>query len=330
MDLLSTVLQSLHMVDSAFAMLERAPPWGLRLDTTSRQQVFVLQPLDAPCHLRVADGPLVPIGRGDTAVVLGERFELLSSPSVPTIPLSHLWPQDQRPALGRERTRPGPLHLRRPVGHQADDTPTHRLLLVALLLQDVAHSPVLGVLPHQLVLRHDTTPLFPWSAPVLRFVEHEADQERPGYEAASQMLAQMVISDIIRTYVLVIGTDRASWMRGIADPQIGKALGLIHNEAGRDWRLETLAEACHMARSTFSRRFLRLVGRSPMDYLCAVRMHQAAERLRAGEQVQQVCAAVGYQSEWAFRKAFTAQFDTSPSQYRKAPHGLTAPSSGLP
>lgn len=316
MDLLSTVLQSLRIVDSAIGLFELGAPWGFELGALSPQHVFVFEPLDNDFHLGVGGEAPVRVQRGDTALVLGGDFRMMASPAVHTLPLRQLWPDADFPMIDPPVPRGGPVRLQWHAPESARSA-GDRIVTLALLLREAAHSPILDVLPRCIVLRHGTTPLYPWSEPMVRFVEIESHQDHPGYEAAAQLLAQLTIVELIRTYVRSVGTDSASWLKGISDPQIGRALALIYNEAGRDWRLETLAGACHMARSTFSRRFQQLVGRSPMEYLCSVRLHQAAQRLAAGERVQQVAAAVGYQSEWAFRRAFTAQFGLSPNRYRK-------------
>lgn len=320
MDLLSTVLQSLRTVDSAIGLFELGAPWGFELGTLSPQHVFVFEPLDGDFHLDVDGAAPVRVQRGDTALVLGGAFRMMASPAVHTLPLRQLWPDADFPTIDPPAARNGPVRLRWQ-GQKNARTAGDRIVTLSLLLREAAHSPILDVLPRCVVLRHGTTPLYPWSDPVMRFVELESHQDHPGYEAAARLLAQLTFVELVRTYVRTVGTDRASWLKGISDPQIGRALALIYNEPGRDWRLETLAGACHMARSTFSRRFRQLVGRSPMEYLCAVRLHQAAQRLSAGERVQQVAAAVGYQSEWAFRRAFAARFGLSPNRYRKARPG---------
>lgn len=319
MDLLSTVLRSLRLVDSAVGLFEFGAPWSFSLNTATADQIFVLGPENATLLLDVEGTAPVAVAPGDTAVVLGAPFSMSSTPGRAPIPLEQVWQDGGLPPLGEQAERGGPIRLRWNApgpGGTAD-----RIITLALQLDDIANSPVLGVLPRCFVLRGLSTSVYPWIYPIQRFIEHEGDRQRPGYEAAARMLAQLTFIELTRSYAVDVGADKASWLKGIADPQIGHALGLIYGETERDWSLESLASACQMARSTFSRRFQQLVGRSPMEYLGSVRLDVAARRLRAGERVGDVAASIGYQSEWAFRQAFTRQFGASPRRYAQAGRG---------
>lgn len=320
MDLLSTVLRSLRLVDSAVGLFEFGAPWCFSLNTATAEQIFVLGPENTTLLLAVDGAAPVLVAPGDTAVVLGAPFTMASVPGHAPLPLEQVWQDRGLPPLGQQAERKGPVRLRWnvPEAGAAMKTEADRIVTLALQLDEIAHSPVLGVLPRCFVLRGEDTSVYPWSYPIRRFIDHEGDRQRPGYEAAARTLAQLTFIELTRTYAVDVGADKASWLKGIADPQIGRALGLIYGETEHDWTLESLASACQMARSTFSRRFQQLVGRSPMEYLGSVRLELAARRLRAGERVGNVAASIGYQSEWAFRQAFTRQFGTSPKRYAQA------------
>jgi len=67
-----------------------------------------------------------------------------------------------------------------------------------------------------------------------------------------------------------------------------------------------------------------LTGQSPMAYLAAWRMSIAARGLRDGDAtVRQIAHEVGYDSEFAFARAFKRATGSAPGQYRK----LTQPTS---
>jgi AraC-like DNA-binding protein len=99
---------------------------------------------------------------------------------------------------------------------------------------------------------------------------------------------------------------------------VGTALSLIHTDPGRAWTLDTLARATRTPRATLTRRFAALTGQSPMAYLTAWRMSLAARRLRDGDAtVRQIAHEVGYDSEFAFARAFKRATGSAPGQYRK-------------
>jgi AraC-like DNA-binding protein len=115
---------------------------------------------------------------------------------------------------------------------------------------------------------------------------------------------------------------RRGWLAGLRDPQIGRALALLHTRMAEAWTAEALALEVGMSRSAFAERFTMLVGQPPMQYLTLWRMHVAAQRLRQGHgSVAQVAFAVGYDSEAAFSRAFKREFRKSPGSWRRQSEG---------
>nr|WP_308200156.1 helix-turn-helix transcriptional regulator [Kibdelosporangium philippinense] len=73
-----------------------------------------------------------------------------------------------------------------------------------------------------------------------------------------------------------------------------------------------------LARATFARRFADLVGEPPLSYLTWWRMTTAGQLLSRGDQpLAAIARQVGYQSEFAFSKAFKREFSLPPSDYRR-------------
>lgn len=83
------------------------------------------------------------------------------------------------------------------------------------------------------------------------------------------------------------------------------------------WSLDRLAQLCNMSRSTFMRAFRKVAGVTPGELLARLRMAQAAQWLKQGQRsVGEVGAAVGYESEAAFHRAFKRHMGKGPGQYR--------------
>jgi AraC-like DNA-binding protein len=64
-------------------------------------------------------------------------------------------------------------------------------------------------------------------------------------------------------------------------------------------------------------RFAEMVGETPMQYLALWRMQLASRRLLEGGAVAAVAAAVGYESEAAFSRAFKKLVGESPATWRR-------------
>ena len=136
----------------------------------------------------------------------------------------------------------------------------------------------------------------------------------PGPGSGSELLFVEAVSH----YIAGLSEDKKGWLAGLRDPQIGRALALMHGNPAKDWSAEALATEVGMSRSGFAERFTSLVGQPPMQYLAYWRMQLAAQRLReSGEAIAQVGFAVGYESEAAFSRAFKREFGKAPAAWRK-------------
>jgi transcriptional regulator GlxA family with amidase domain len=105
----------------------------------------------------------------------------------------------------------------------------------------------------------------------------------------------------------------------LRDPQVGRALALIHRKVDAPWSTACLAREVALSRSAFTDRFTSLVGMPPIRYLTAWRLQTAKIALReTAKTIGQLAYAVGYASEEAFSRAFKREFGLSPAQWRAA------------
>jgi AraC-like DNA-binding protein len=99
---------------------------------------------------------------------------------------------------------------------------------------------------------------------------------------------------------------------------IGRALAVLHARPTEAWTAESLAAEVGMSRSVFAERISLLVGQPSMQYLTMWRMHLAAQYLGEGRgSLAQIGAAIGYDSESAFSRAFRRQFGVSHGGWRQ-------------
>jgi AraC-like DNA-binding protein len=81
--------------------------------------------------------------------------------------------------------------------------------------------------------------------------------------------------------------------------------------------VKSLARAAGAPRATFNRRFVTLTGRVPMTYLTSWRMSVASRLLREERKPQrEIAHQVGYDSEFAFARAFKRTVGQAPGRYR--------------
>jgi AraC-like DNA-binding protein len=193
-------------------------------------------------------------------------------------------------------------------------------LLCGFLGAETSFDPLRTALPPVLKLDVRTTASGAWIESSFRFAVNEIASGRVGSTTVLAKLSELLFVEAVSRYVASLPPERRGWLAGLRDPQIGRALTLIHARATDAWTAESLALEVGMSRSVFAERFTSLVGEPPMTYLTLWRMHLAAQRLREGRgSVAQIAFAVGYESEAAFSRAFKRQFGASPGGWRKQP-----------
>jgi AraC-like DNA-binding protein len=108
------------------------------------------------------------------------------------------------------------------------------------------------------------------------------------------------------------------WGRPLRDRRVERAIELLNQDIARRWTVETLARQVGLSRPVFAREFQRMLGLSPMRYLTQRRMQEAAALLIGSDAaLAEVARRVGYESEFAFNRAFKRQFQVPPGIYRQ-------------
>lgn len=156
-----------------------------------------------------------------------------------------------------------------------------------------------------------------WLQSTLHFITEEARDLKPGGETLITRLTDILIIQLIRTWINSQSKSSQGWLSALVDEQIGQALILIHHDSQHPWTVASLASAVKMSRSAFAARFTELVGQPAMSYLTQWRM-QLAHNLRRETtlSIAAIAEQVGYTSEAAFSRAFKRVYGVSPGRVR--------------
>jgi AraC-like DNA-binding protein len=178
-------------------------------------------------------------------------------------------------------------------------------------------NPVLSALPRLLHVRAATSSV-DGQAHLIAFALQELRQHRSGEQVVKLRMAELLFVNILRRYLETLPADQTGWLSGLRDPLVGRALAVLHDAPARSWTLEALAAQAGTSRSVIAERFVHFIGRPPMQYLRHLRM-QLASRLLVEDnaKVVSVAAAVGFESEAAFSRAFKKCVGTSPDEWRR-------------
>ena len=178
--------------------------------------------------------------------------------------------------------------------------------------------PLLSTLPRMLHLRAASVPENGWLGSFVRAALDEANNKRSGGEGVLSRLSELMFIEVVRRYVESLPAEQTGWLAGLRDRHVGLALNLLHGNPSRAWTLEQLAKDVGLSRSVFVERFSHFVGQPPMQYLAEWRMQIAAGLLtQSSDNVASVAAAVGYESEAAFSRAFKKVLGMPPAAWRR-------------
>jgi len=158
-----------------------------------------------------------------------------------------------------------------------------------------------------------------WFHSTLQFIATEASHDLPGGTAIVDRLTEVLFVQAMRSRMTsTFATEKPSWLRALADPQMGAALSMIHAEPGRPWTVSDLAKSVSMSRSAFAERFRKLAGETPLDHLTQWRMVKAANMMCGQRSIKlaSIATAVGYNLESSFGKVFRRLMGVSPGRYR--------------
>lgn len=102
------------------------------------------------------------------------------------------------------------------------------------------------------------------------------------------------------------------------EPGMRRALDLIHERLSQPPPVDELAAAANVSCRSFLRRFRRLFGCTPRDYITACRLAHAKKFLaHRNRSVTQIADALGFSSIHAFSRWFQREAGVSPSLYKE-------------
>jgi AraC family transcriptional activator of mtrCDE len=310
MDTLSRLLSLYTIRTSLDIRCELAAPWVLDEPAAT--------PGVAPFHVIVEGGARVDVpghepldlAPGDVVVFPGgSAHRLHAGPAANAAPVRPLAGDGPLQRKGNDGTGPGTA-----------------ILCGSFVFEGAARQALVRALPAVMVVRASRAGDFPGLHALVRLLQHETAQVRPGGDVVVAQLSGALFALLLRAWLAGTQHDAPGLFAVLADRRLGNALARMLEAPERAWKVEDLADACHMSRATFARLFARLCGMPPADMLTQLRMARAARALLQGEgAVGDVALAVGYQSEAAFNRVFKRHYGIGPGGYRRTAHHAGLP-----
>jgi AraC-like DNA-binding protein len=313
MDPLSEMLRSVRLTGGVFLDARFSAPWCVVSEITTEDcRPFVDSPRQVIAYHVVIDGRLLLTVPGEPAIEVAagevvllprnDSHTLAGGPGIAAIAGHTLIQPAADGGLARVR-------------HGGGGESTH--IVCGFLASEEASNPMIAALPRLLKLDIREGASREWVEAAVKFAASELTEGRVASRSVMARLSELLLVEAVRNYAVTLGEHESGWLKGLADPQIGRTLALIHGDLGVQWSIERLAREAAMSRSAFVERFTQLVGMPPIRYLTCWRLHTAKLQLRETRRsIADLAHALGYDSEEAFSRAFKRYAGVSPARWR--------------
>jgi AraC-like DNA-binding protein len=315
MDVLSEVLKTVQLDGAVFYNAELSAPWCFRspasrtaapyLSLETRHVIIYHLLTEGRGYIHVeGDGRPMPISAGDIVVLAhGDPHIMGNGPPVPPVDSLQELQRVVSQGLKVSRLGGGGEITRVICGYMACEPQLSRIFLGGL-------PPVLKV-----NIRNDAAGQ--WLEHSIRYSVDDADISQPGGRAVLAKLSEVLFIEMLRRYIARLPPEQTGWLAGVRDPEVGKALALLHRRPAHPWTIAELAIEVGMSRSVLAERFQRYLSETPIAYLTRWRLRLGAQKLSTtNSSVVEIAGEVGYESESAFNRAFKREFGLPPARFR--------------
>ncbi len=322
-DVLSDVLRAVRLTGAVYFDFELSSPWVAEAPP-SREIAGVVM----PGSQRVIEYHVIARG-ACWGHVIGEEprrlreGDLIAFPQGDAHVLSSEPGMRAKPDLAMFARPSTPLPLMYEVGGGGERA---RVVCGFLGCDERPYNPLLAALPPVIHLAADGPKgANGWLGALLQIAVGESGNAKAGGENILARLSELMFVEMVWRYLDTLPPAERGWLAGLRDTVVGQALAAMHDAPAEPWTVESLARRTGLSRSVFAERFMEIMGQPPMHYLTLWRMQLASRLLAEGGYVAGVAAAVGYDSEAAFSRAFKKLVGQSPAAWRKDAAAVKGP-----
>lgn len=313
MDPLTEVLRSVRLTGGVFLDARFTAPWCVftKLDGEDCK-LFLATPTQMIAYHFIIDGTLLVTVEGEPTIeVRAGEVLLLPRNNAHTLASA----PGLKPKSARELIRPSADGGLARISHGGGGEAVH--LVCGFLASEELYNPLIATLPRILKLDVRQGTSRDWVEASVRFAAGELTEGRLASSSVMSRLSELLFVEAVRNYSSTLGGQQAGWLKGLADPHVGRALALIHHNPSAPWSAGALAREVALSRSAFVDRFTTLVGMPPIRYLTVWRLQTAKLNLRETRTtIAQLAQSVGYEFEEAFSRAFKREFGQAPARWR--------------
>ena len=316
MDPITDILRTMHVTAFGQHRLEATSPWGL-IGEGQTDKVTPSGKKISPTDL----AHFAMLSRGNCWLSVEGIREPIPLTGGDCILLAR-----DTPIVMRDSPRTRPRSTFREIAAKANSNVAHyggggaptTIVCGSLSFDRASLKPITQLLPSFILIKADQAHTLALHN-TMQALASEMAEQAPGSGVVATRLAEVLFIQALRAHIASgVGWRNKGWLRAIFDPQMGTALGAIHDSVNTSWTVESLAEAAGMSRSAFAARFKDLLGQTPLEYVTEWRMQKAMQLLeQRDKKLIDVARSVGYESDASFSKAFKRVVGASPGEYLK-------------
>jgi AraC-like DNA-binding protein len=204
-----------------------------------------------------------------------------------------------------------------PVIHHGEGGARTELICGYLACDDPLFDPRMRVFPPVFVVSPPPGPARDWLRASIDYAAQQTELVSDQRFEAPTSIPQLLLLEVLKLHLASAPAVDRGWVSAMRDPVLAPALAALHADPSRKWTVADLAREASASPSSLDDRFREVLGLAPIRYLTAWRMHVAEDLLRSTDLgVVAISRRVGYDSEEAFRRAFTREHGQAPSVWR--------------
>lgn len=293
-DLISELLMGMRFNGVVYRQLQLTAPFGIHVEKAhGRAKFYFISQGMVYLHYHETD-ELFALQPGDALLIPHSKSHaLLSSKNMSTLPIADL---SNSHDIDRMDEQALCTHACKP-----DET----IIFCGHMDFDLGNmQPLVTAMP-KVMMANTLLDRYPELPSILQAMQRESVEKRAGYAGILAKLTDTVSAIIVRGWVECGCHTETGWIKALNDPQLGKAIVVMHASPDKNWTVAELASTVGQSRSVFAKRFMEAMHMSPIQYLTELRMRLAAQWITQDkENVESAAYKLGYSSLAAFSRAF--------------------------
>src|SRR5215471_13107064 len=260
MDVLSEVLKAVKLDAAFFYHAEFTSPWSVR-EPRSEAVAPHFAPggghviiyhliIEGRCVAGLEGDKPISISSGDIVIFPHGDAHILSNGATKTVDLEAKLHEILAQGLKLARAGGGGEMTRLICGYMSCDPQLSSALLAGL-------PPLLRV-----PIRDDAGGQ--WLENTIRFSVDQAGSAGLGGEAVLSKLSEVLFVETIRRYIAQLPPEETGWLAGARDPEVGKALAVLHGAPEKPWTIAMLAREIGISRTVLAARFRHYLNEPPI------------------------------------------------------------------